>query len=204
MIIEKRKWLLIVSITAIVSFLITLFYISIFSSETFNQNINNSSMPNATDVRGPLPQFGEHPRLPFYVLPLSSVLLIVAIIPMSYYFISLRFEKSLEKKFDVISKLMEKNSSVSNKTMKKIDDKKYDKNIVLKFLNPGERKVVETLIEKKGEVLQSDITRMEGMTKLKTHRAVRDLERKGIIKREAHGKTHKIILSKDIKEAILK
>ena len=204
MIIEKRKWLLIVSITAIVSFLITLFYISIFSSETFYQNINNSAMPNATDMRGPLPQFGEHPRLPFYVLPLSSVLLVVAIIPMSYYFISLRFEKSLEKKFDVISKLMEKNSSVSNMTTKKRDHKKDDKNIVLKFLNPGERKVVETLIEKKGEVLQSDITRMEGMTKLKTHRAVRDLERKGIIKREAHGKTHRIILSKEIKEAILK
>jgi len=68
----------------------------------------------------------------------------------------------------------------------------------------GERKVVETLIGKKGEILQSEISRIEGMTKLKTHRAVRDLERKGIIKRESYGKTHRIILSKDIKELILK
>jgi len=200
MIIEKRKWLLIVSITAIVSFLITLYYISIFSSETFEPNTNNSIMLNATDMRGTLPPFGEHPRVPFYVLPLSSILLIVAIIPMSYYFISMRLEKRLEKKFDVISKLMEKNTSAPNKAAKERDDK----NIVLKFLNPGERKVVETLIEKKGEILQSEISRMEGMNKLKTHRAVRDLERKGIIKKESHGKTYRIILSKDIKDAILK
>ena len=68
----------------------------------------------------------------------------------------------------------------------------------------SERKVVERLIEKKGDVLQSEISKMEGMNKLKTHRAVIDLERKGIIKRESYGKTHHITLSKDVKELILK
>jgi uncharacterized membrane protein len=75
---------------------------------------------------------------------------------------------------------------------------------ILKLLNSNEKKVVEKIIENKGSALQSEIGRMEGMTKLKTHRAVKELERKGIVKLEQYGKTNKIILAKDIKEVILK
>ena len=74
----------------------------------------------------------------------------------------------------------------------------------MKFLNLKEKKVLEKLIEKKGEVLQSEINLMEGMTKLKTHRAVKDLERKNIIKTETYGKTNRIILLEDIKELMIK
>jgi uncharacterized membrane protein len=100
----------------------------------------------------------------------------------------------------VISKLIKKNNSVSTESITEKDNK----NIILKFLNPSERKVIEKLIETKGSVLQSEISRAEGMTKLKTHRAVKDLERKGIIERESYGKTHRIILSKDIKDLMFK
>ena len=200
MIIAKRKWLLLVSIIAVIGFLGTL-YISIFEITT---NTNSSTMIpfNETNSREPQPFppfIGVERRIPFYILPLSSIMLTVAIASISYYFISIRLEKKLEKRFDVISKILEKNTSESH-----IPSKQDSKNVILKFLNNGERKVVEKLIEKKGEILQSEITRMEGMNKLKTHRAVKDLERKGIIKRESHGKTHLIILSKDIKDAILK
>ena len=194
MTIEKRKWLLLVSMIAAISFFVIL-YISIFETSEMSEQLIARVPPSPFE-----PFIGNRPRIPIYNSLLSSVLLIVAIVPISYYFISKGFEEKLERKFDVITKLMKKSNSVSNKTPTEIDDK----NIILKFLNTGERKVVETLIEKKGEILQSDISRMEGMTKLKTHRAVRDLERKGIIKRESHGKTHRIILSKDIKEAMLK
>lgn len=196
MIIKKRKWLLLISIIAIVGFL-SILYISIFETSETLETIEPITREPPRSFE---PFFRARSTIPIFILPLSSVLLIIAIVPMSYYFISKRLEEKLERKFDVISKLMKKNNSVSNKTTKEIDDK----NIILKFLNLGERKVVEALIEKKGEILQSEISRMEGMTKLKTHRAVRDLERKGIIKRESHGKTHRIILSKDIKEVILK
>ena len=193
MIIEKRKWLLLVSIIAAISFFVIL-YISIIETSEISKELITRVPPS------PFEAFGNRPRIPIYNSLLSSVLLIVAIVPISYYFISKGFEEKLERKFDVITKLMKKNNSVSNKVPTEIGDK----NIILKFLSAGERKVVETLIEKKGEILQSEISRMEGMTKLKTHRAVRDLERKGVIKRESHGKTHRIILSKDIKEAMLK
>jgi uncharacterized membrane protein len=196
MVMKKRKWLLLVSIIAAISFFI-IFYLSIFeTSEMLESKELITRVPPSS-----FESFIQYrPRIPLYNLFLSSVLLIVAIVPMSYYFISKKLEEKLERNFSIISKLMKKTNSVSNKTTAEIDDK----NIILKFLNPGERNVMKTLIEKKGEILQSEISRMEGMTKLKTHRAVKDLERKGIIKRESHGKTHRIILSKDIKEAIFK
>jgi len=196
MAIEKRKWLLIVSIIAAISFFAIL-YISIIETSVMIEY-------NNTTIKEPLMPFEpftrDRPRIPIYNSLLSSALLMVAIIPVSYYFMSKGFEERLERKFDIIAKLMKKNNSVSSKTKTEIDDK----NIILKFLNVGERKVVGALIEKRGDILQSEISRMEGMTKLKTHRAVRDLERKGIIKRESHGKTNRIILSKDIKEFMLK
>jgi uncharacterized membrane protein len=60
------------------------------------------------------------------------------------------------------------------------------------------------MIRKDGEALQSEISRTEGMSKLKTHRTVSSLEKKGIIKRETFGKTYRIILENDVKEIILK
>ena len=189
--IKKRKWLLLVSIIAVIGFFAIL-YISVF--ETAEELI--SKVPPSPFE----PVIGNRPRIPIYNSLLSSVLLIVAIVSTSYYFISKGFEEKLEKEFGVITKLMKKNNSISNKTSTETNDK----NIILKFLNAGERKVVEALIENKGEILQSEISQMEGMTKLKTHRAVRDLERREIIKKESHGKTHRIILSKDVKEVMLK
>jgi len=138
--------------------------------------------------------------IPAYVLWTSSILLIFAIVPTSYYFISRRLEEKLEKNMKIISKLISKN----NLKLKKKSMKLNNKDIIFRFLNLNERKVIKKLVESKDTVLQSEINLMEGMTKLKTHRAVRDLERKSIIKTEAYGKTNRIFLSKEIKEFITK
>ena len=182
---KNRRWLLLISIPAVVGFLI-IFYFNI--SETTEE----TTIMRTGRVPGPIP--------PHYRLWVSPILLIIAVVPISYYFITQRLEEKLEKNLNVISKLIKKNNSVSNKGPKEIDDK----NIILKFLNPSERKVVERLVENRGKVLQSEISRMQGMTKLKTHRAVKDLERKGIIVTESYGKTNRIILSEDIKELMFK
>jgi len=192
---KNRRWLLLISILAIVSFLI-IFFFSI--SEIPEPAIPERSIPGwygpfVMGLRGPRP-------IPIHILLIPSILLIVAIIPISYYLISQKLEKKLENNMMVISKLIKKNNSVSTENTTEKDNK----NIILKFLNPSERKVIEKLIETKGIVLQSEISRIEGMTKLKTHRAVKDLERKGIIKRESYGKTHRIILSTDIKDLMFK
>jgi DNA-binding MarR family transcriptional regulator len=186
---KNRRFLLLISIPAIIGFVIV-FFLNIIERP---EEIASQPLP-PTQFRG------EYRRIPIIQIFLSPILLIIAVIPISYYFISQRLEEKLEKNLNVISKLIEKNNSVSNKSPTEINDK----NIVLKFLNPSERKVVEKLIERKGKTLQSEISQMEGMSKLKTHRAVKDLERKGIIVRESYGKTNRIILSKDIKDLMFK
>jgi predicted transcriptional regulator len=150
----------------------------------------------------PMNGHGICPRMiPNYLLWLSMILMIIIIVPISYYFVSKKLEEKMEKNLNAITKLMYHKTTSSPKEEKiKLTNNKN----ILKLLNPNEKKVVEKIIENKGDVLQSEISRMESMTKLKTHRAVKELERKGIIKLEQHGKTNKIILSEDIKDLIHK
>ena len=105
----------------------------------------------------------------------------------------------MEKNLSAITKLVGRRiKSGSTKENLKLNNNAN----ILKLFNPNEKKVVEKIIENKGSVLQSEISRMEGMTKLKTHRAVKELERKGIVKLEQYGKTNRIILSEDVKDII--
>ena len=178
----NKRWLLI-SLLAIIAFLI-IFYFNVYE-------MSEEARPARNETR-----FGPPPPIPIqYRTWLSPLFLIVAIVPISYYFIS----KKLENNMKVILKLISKNNLKTNKNSIGIN-----KDAILKFLNFNERKVLKRLIEKKGEALQSEISRMEGMDKLKTHRAIRNLELKGIIKTEIYSKTKRIILSKDIKNMMLK
>lgn len=192
---KNKKWLLLISIPAIISFLIILFF-SI--SEMPEPGIPGRQpmmwyRPFIVGLRGSQP-------VPVHTLIIPSILLMIAIIPISYYFISRRLEEKLKENMKVVSKLISKKYAVSETNLKN----DTDKNIILKFLNQSERKIIEKLITEKGRALQSEISRMKGMTKLRTHRAVKDLERKDIIIIEKYGKTNRITLSKDIKDILLK
>jgi len=183
--IKNKKWLLPVSVMALVGIIFIIWY-SLFQ-----------------DFSGhPITQQGICPRMiPNYLLWLSLILMVVVIVPISYYFVSKRLEEKMEKNLSAITKM------VDHKTKSGTKDENIKLNNngnVLKLLNPNEKKVVEKIIENKGSVLQSEISRMGDMTKLKAHRAVKELERKGIIKLEQYGKTNRIILSEDIKDIILK
>ena len=185
---NKRKILLLVSVIAIVIFLIIFYF-----------NLSEITEPTDQLINGMGPRW----RMPIPIeqrLWLSPLLLLVAIVPISYYLISQRLESKLENNMKLLMKLVGKNNIKSNKDSKDL----INKDAILKLLNFNERKVLERLIKKKGEALQSEIGHMEGMNKLKTHRAIRNLELKGVIKTENRGKTKLIILSKDIKSIMLK
>jgi uncharacterized membrane protein len=187
MLFKKKKLFLVASILAIIGLIIILFF-TIFEKIEIN----------STKEARPLGFFLKYrPSFPIYMLPMPLVLLLIATVLLSYYLISTRLERRLEKKFDLILKLMKKNSM-------EIKNSLSDKDVILKFLNPAERKVIEALIEKKDSILQSEVCRKEGMNKLKVHRAVKELKRKGIIKTEKYGKTNRLILSEDVKEILLK
>lgn len=181
--VKNRKWLLLISVMAIVMFLFVFF----LNISDIRDSEASSEIREHQPVRIPI----------FYRLLLSPALLMIAAVFITYYLITRRLEEKLEKNMKVISKIISKNNQFPKKQTN-------SKDIVLKFLNLSERKVLEMLIEKKDAVLQSEISRTDGMTKLKTHRAVKDLERKGIIKTERYGKTNRIFLSKDVENILLK
>ncbi|MEM3061626.1 MAG: hypothetical protein QW265_04375 [Candidatus Bathyarchaeia archaeon] len=191
--IRNRRLLLTISILAIMGVL----FVLLFSiSETIVFTVPGGPF---IEIRAPwrLPRYPG--MIPHILLWPFSVLLLLAIVPISYYFISRKLDEKLEKNLKVILKLINKNNTLSDMKSMRIDNK----NIILKFLSLNERKVLEKLIEREGIALQSEISLMDGMNKLKTHRAVKNLEIKGIIKTESYGKTNRIILSKDVKDILL-
>ncbi len=135
---------------------------------------------------------GCHSMLPNSTFLFFGIILIFSIIPISYYFISKKMEYKLDKQMATILKF-------TNKTNPKKKDVK-DKQSILRLLSSNERIILNKLIENKNGILQSEISRMENMNKLKTHRSIKILEAKGIIKRESYGKTHRILLTEDMKE----
>ena len=70
--------------------------------------------------------------------------------------------------------------------------------IILNFLTPLERKVIDNLLEENGIIKQYELTYLPGLNKVKTHRILNNLEQKGIIHREKLGKINKIILNKEL------
>jgi len=180
---KNRKLLLPISLIAVIG-IIFIFFFSIFQNFTDNLPIGSRLCPS---------------MVPNYLLWISLILMVVIIVPISYYVISKRLEEKMEKNLSAITKLVGRRiKSGSTKENLKLNNNAN----ILKLFNPNEKKVVEKIIENKGSVLQSEISRMEGMTKLKTHRAVKELERKGIVKLEQYGKTNRIILSEDVKDII--
>ena len=88
------------------------------------------------------------------------------------------------------------------KIEKKEDCLKKNTELVLKFLGGDERKIVDTILKDNGKVLQAEISRMEGMTRLRAHRALRKLEERNVIQIEKMGKTNIVRLNGEIKEGL--
>ncbi len=80
----------------------------------------------------------------------------------------------------------------------------HNTDIILKLVDPEERKVINKIVENNGKTQQMEITYMEGYTKVKAHRIIEGLVRKGILTKEAMGKMRQIKLDKDLYEILKK
>lgn len=74
--------------------------------------------------------------------------------------------------------------------------------VLLTILQPAERKVVAKIIENGGQALQSELSRIEGVGKVKAHRVIERLIKRGVLEKEQMGKTNILRLRKDLKKAI--
>jgi hypothetical protein len=73
---------------------------------------------------------------------------------------------------------------------------------VLGLLHPLERKIIQKIIDSGGSAFQSDISRMEGIGKVRAHRIIDKLLRRGVLEKEEKGKTNILKLKKEIMDAI--
>jgi len=76
-------------------------------------------------------------------------------------------------------------------------NEKKDKKIhssLLRYLPPDERLVMQEILENNGRVNQYEISRLPGMNKVKSHRAIEKLVQRGVVKKESIGKINRIVL----------
>ena len=72
--------------------------------------------------------------------------------------------------------------------------------IIMRFLSPDERLVMELMMDKQGMTTQSEIARLPRMSRLKAHRIVKKLEQRGIVHVEKYGKINMIRIVDELKE----
>ncbi len=68
---------------------------------------------------------------------------------------------------------------------------------VLKLVLREDEQKIFDLLEEKGEILQEEVVRRTGFSKAKVSKLVRNLEEKGIIRKEPYRKTNRLILKKE-------
>jgi uncharacterized membrane protein len=64
-------------------------------------------------------------------------------------------------------------------------------------LGEDERKIYDMLLSSNGEILQDDIARHTDFSRAKISKLVRNLEEKGIIKKEPYRKTNRLLLKRE-------
>ncbi len=66
--------------------------------------------------------------------------------------------------------------------------------VALRLLDVNERRVVEALVAEGGSMLQKDISIDMGFSRVKTHRVVQSLVKRGLVTAEEHFNTNKVTL----------
>jgi hypothetical protein len=83
-----------------------------------------------------------------------------------------------------------------------VDNKKNVIDIV-DVLDADESKVLKKIISEKGRVLQAEVSRLDGIGKVKAHRIIERLEKRGIIEIEGAGKTNIVKLAEKYRKLFL-
>ncbi|MCK4825900.1 hypothetical protein KA005_59680 [bacterium] len=83
-----------------------------------------------------------------------------------------------------------------------MEPKKIDKNIILNVFDPDERVIMDFLLKNRGESMQARIVNGTDLSKVKVFRVLDRLVKKGIISKDPHGKTNRVMLNEELKNSI--
>ena len=95
----------------------------------------------------------------------------------------------------VFPELTDEKTKQATSSMPTVEKEEPALDAVLRVLNDDERKVIETLVAGGGTMLQKDIRWKNGLSRVKTHRILFRLAKRGIVSAEKHYNTNKITLA---------
>ena len=120
----------------------------------------------------------EVPRSFWLVLFVVPLVLVVAVLGYALVFPELSDEKPKQKP-----------------SVQTVEKEESALDAVLRVLNDDERKVIEILVAEEGTMLQKDIRWKTGLSRVKTHRILFRLAKRGIVSAEKYYNTNKITLA---------
>jgi len=123
--------------------------------------------------------FAEVPRSFWLALFVVPLVVVVAVVGYALVFPELTVEKPKQEPSSIPT--IEKEESALD--------------AVLRVLNDDERKVIETLVAEGGTMLQKDIRWKTGLSRVKTHRILFRLGKRGIVSAKKYYNTNKITLA---------
>lgn len=125
-------------------------------------------------------------------------LILISLIPLVMLYSNIKVEKKLSESIEILSRF---NDRRFNK--KRISKPTLGRELLSRLLEPNEIMVVERLLKETKGIHQKEIVKMPGMNKLKAHRLVERLRKKGIVEVQKEGKTNLIKLNQHIKNLIM-
>jgi len=85
---------------------------------------------------------------------------------------------------------------------KKDAEVKWNANLLLKFLNEDERAVIELILKRKGVAYQTEIASLEGMGRVRAHRTIAKLLKRGVITVRKAGKINILQMPDELLEGL--
>ena len=82
--------------------------------------------------------------------------------------------------------------------------KEADAALAVSLMDKDESKIMGKLVSEGGRITQSEVSRIEGIGKVKAHRVLAKLEKRGIVSSEKYGKTNMVKVSDKYRKLFLK
>jgi hypothetical protein len=147
---------------------------------------------------------GGFPTLPSWwwiVLLMPSILVVIFLYrflfpQLNRVTITEHFETAVEEKTKATSTInADASDDLDGKRGHPLESSTASIDVALRLLEPDERKVVEALMAADGSLLQKEISWKTGFTRVKTHRVLVRLIRRGVVTSEKYYNTNKITLA---------
>lgn len=120
--------------------------------------------------------------IPVIIVPLTFIAVVLG-----YYLIFPEISRESQETLKPIEKISQIKQASSLDT-------------ILKVLREDERKVIETIVQASGTMLQKDIARTTGFSRVKTHRILYRLSKRGIVTAEKYYNTYQISLAEWLRQ----